>query len=157
MGRDSHSNGRGFDSRRRILDGHFSHLFAVKIVKFFLKKMKTKRGRGFWLPCLKQLQILTTYRPLTSFVKTRFKPFSRLATSWLVQIERILTYFVSGSIIVRLTSCLYLEALLKLKLATNLLVFVIKWLWFVNDLHLNLWCHLMLPVCYLRWYYNLGS
>ena len=151
MGADSHSKRRGFESQHRILDGHFSHLFAVKIVKFFLKKMKTKRGRGFWL------QILTTYRPLTSFVKTRFKPFSRLATSWLVQIERILTYFVSGSIIVRLTSCLYLEALLKLKLATNLLVFVIKWLWFVNDLHLNLWCHLMLPVCYLRWYYNLGS
>ena len=34
MGRDSHSKGHGFDSRRRILDGHFSHLFDVKIVKF---------------------------------------------------------------------------------------------------------------------------
>ena len=34
MGRDSRSKGRGFDSRRRILDGHFSHLFVVKIVKF---------------------------------------------------------------------------------------------------------------------------
>ena len=34
MGRDSRSKGRGFDSWRRILDGHFSHLFVVKIVKF---------------------------------------------------------------------------------------------------------------------------
>ena len=34
LGRDSHSKGRGFDSRRRILDGHFLHLFVVKIVKF---------------------------------------------------------------------------------------------------------------------------
>ena len=34
MGRDSSSKGHGFDSRRRILDGHFSHLFFVKIVKF---------------------------------------------------------------------------------------------------------------------------
>ena len=34
MGRDSYSKGRGFDSRRRKLDGHFSHLFVLKIVKF---------------------------------------------------------------------------------------------------------------------------
>ena len=47
MGRDSHSNGRGFDSRRRILDGHFSHLFAVKIVKFFFKKDENKKRPGF--------------------------------------------------------------------------------------------------------------
>ena len=36
MGRDSHSKGRGFDSRRRILDGHFSHFTN-----------KRKRGRGW--------------------------------------------------------------------------------------------------------------
>ena len=29
---DSCSKGRGFESRRRKLDGHFSHLFVVKIV-----------------------------------------------------------------------------------------------------------------------------
>ena len=34
MGRDTRSKGRGFDSRRRILDVQYSHLFVVKIVKF---------------------------------------------------------------------------------------------------------------------------
>ena len=32
MGGDSSSKGREFRSRQRILDGHFSHLFVVKIV-----------------------------------------------------------------------------------------------------------------------------
>ena len=32
MGGDSCSKGRKFESRHHILDGHFSHLFAVKIV-----------------------------------------------------------------------------------------------------------------------------
>ena len=30
MGRDSHSEGCGFKSRHRILDGHFSHIIVVK-------------------------------------------------------------------------------------------------------------------------------
>ena len=36
MGGDSRSKGRGFESRRRILDGHdiFSHLIVVKLVLF---------------------------------------------------------------------------------------------------------------------------
>ena len=34
MGRDSRSKGRGFESRHRKLDGHFSHIIAVKIVMF---------------------------------------------------------------------------------------------------------------------------
>ena len=34
MGRDSRSKGHGFDFQRHILDGHFSLLFVVKIVKF---------------------------------------------------------------------------------------------------------------------------
>ena len=34
MGRDSHSEGCGFKSRHHILDGHFSHIFVVKIVMF---------------------------------------------------------------------------------------------------------------------------
>ena len=34
IGRDSRSKGRGFESRHRILDGHFSHIFVVKIVMF---------------------------------------------------------------------------------------------------------------------------
>ena len=32
MGRDSRSGGRGFESRHRILDGHFLRIFVVKIV-----------------------------------------------------------------------------------------------------------------------------
>ena len=31
MGGDSRSEGRGFESRCRILDGHFYHLFVVKL------------------------------------------------------------------------------------------------------------------------------
>ena len=31
MGGDSYSNGREFESRHRVLDGHFSHLFVVKL------------------------------------------------------------------------------------------------------------------------------
>ena len=32
MGGDSCSEGRGFESQLCILDGHFSHIFLVKIV-----------------------------------------------------------------------------------------------------------------------------
>ena len=35
-GGDSKSEGCGFESRHRILDGHFSHLFVVKIVTMFV-------------------------------------------------------------------------------------------------------------------------
>ena len=34
MGGDSLSEGRGFEYQHRILDGHFSHIFVVKILKF---------------------------------------------------------------------------------------------------------------------------
>ena len=40
MGGDSHSKGRGFESRHRILDGHFSHIFVVKICNVCLKRPK---------------------------------------------------------------------------------------------------------------------
>ena len=43
MGDDSCSKGRGFKSLRRILDGHFSHWFVVKIV--CLKRPQTKEKR----------------------------------------------------------------------------------------------------------------
>ena len=36
MGRGSCCEGRGFESRHSILDGHFSHLFVVKIVMMFV-------------------------------------------------------------------------------------------------------------------------
>ena len=34
MGGESYTEGHGFESQHRILKGHFSHLFAVKIVMF---------------------------------------------------------------------------------------------------------------------------
>ena len=40
MGGDSHSEGCGFKSRYRILDGHFSHIFVVKICNVCLKRPK---------------------------------------------------------------------------------------------------------------------
>ena len=42
MGGDSDSEGCGFESRRRVLDGHyiFSHLFVVRIALFCLKRTK---------------------------------------------------------------------------------------------------------------------
>ena len=47
MGGDSCSEGHGFESQRRILDGHdiFSHIFVVKIVVFVWKdENKWKEG-----------------------------------------------------------------------------------------------------------------
>ena len=48
MGGDSCSDGHGFESQHRILDGHFLHWFVVKIVSLFVEKTKInkKRGRG---------------------------------------------------------------------------------------------------------------
>ena len=40
MGDDSCFRGCGFESRRQILGGHFSHLFVVKIVLFVRKDQK---------------------------------------------------------------------------------------------------------------------
>ena len=48
MGGDSCAKGCVFESRHRILDGHFSHLFVVKIVICVWKEEnKWKRGRGW--------------------------------------------------------------------------------------------------------------
>ena len=38
MGGDSRYKGCGFELQHHILDGHFSHLFVVKIVMFVLKR-----------------------------------------------------------------------------------------------------------------------
>ena len=48
MGRESRSEGRGFESRHYILDGHFSHIFVVKIVMIFVWKdqNQTKNRQG---------------------------------------------------------------------------------------------------------------
>ena len=36
MGRDSHSEGCEFESRHRILDGLFAHIFVIKNVMMFV-------------------------------------------------------------------------------------------------------------------------
>ena len=41
------SEGRGFESRHRILDGHFTQIFVVKIVLLEKDEYKRKRGRGW--------------------------------------------------------------------------------------------------------------
>ena len=43
MGGDSRSEGHGFESRHRILDGHFSHIFVVKICNVCLKRPKINK------------------------------------------------------------------------------------------------------------------
>ena len=45
MGGESCSEGRGFKSRYHILDGHFSHIFVVKICNFCLKRPKINKKR----------------------------------------------------------------------------------------------------------------
>ena len=50
-GDDSCSRGRGFESRRRILDGYFSHWFFVKIV-VCLKRPKINEKGGLRWPFL---------------------------------------------------------------------------------------------------------
>ena len=46
MGGDSCPEGRGCESQHHILDGHFSHVFVVKIVCF--EKMKINKMRPEW-------------------------------------------------------------------------------------------------------------
>ena len=65
MGGDSCSKGRGFESRRRILDGHniFSHIFVVKIVMFVWRdKNKWKRGREWPIFFIKKLSWVVSQR-----------------------------------------------------------------------------------------------
>ena len=40
MGEDSRAKGCGFESQHHILDGHFSHIFVVKICNVCLKRPK---------------------------------------------------------------------------------------------------------------------
>ena len=66
MGRDSCSKGHGFESQHRILDGHFSHLFVVKIV-MFVRKDENKRERGWEWPIF--------YKMLNSCVYLLYKAY----------------------------------------------------------------------------------
>ena len=45
MGGDSCSKGREFESRHRILDGNFSHLFVVKLYFVFEKTKINEKSR----------------------------------------------------------------------------------------------------------------
>ena len=45
MGGDSRPRGRGFKSQDCILDGNFSQIFAVKIVKFEKTKINEKEAK----------------------------------------------------------------------------------------------------------------
>ena len=54
MGGDSCSEGCGFKSQHSILEGHFSHLFVVKIVMFVLKKTKINEKEAGDGPFLKK-------------------------------------------------------------------------------------------------------
>ena len=45
MGDDSCSKGRGFESRRRILDGHFFTFICCKNCKVCLKKTENKQKK----------------------------------------------------------------------------------------------------------------
>ena len=45
MGRDSRSKGRGFESRHRILDGHFSTYICCKNCNVYLKRPKIKNKK----------------------------------------------------------------------------------------------------------------
>ena len=40
---DSRSEGFGFESRHRILDGHFSHMFVVKMCKCLFEKTMNEK------------------------------------------------------------------------------------------------------------------
>ena len=53
MGGDSRSKGCGFKSRHRILDGHFSHIFVVKICNVCLKRPKKNEKEAGVGPFLK--------------------------------------------------------------------------------------------------------
>ena len=46
MGGDSYSKGREFESQHHILDGHFSHLFVVKILMCVEKTKINKKRPG---------------------------------------------------------------------------------------------------------------
>ena len=68
MGGDSCAKGREFESWHRILDGHLSHLFVVKIV-LMLEATENirKRGRGWhiFLKCDRYFSISLRLPSLT--------------------------------------------------------------------------------------------
>ena len=52
MGGDSCSKGLWFESQYRMQDGHFSHLFVVRIVMFVWRTISSSTGTYILSPCL---------------------------------------------------------------------------------------------------------
>ena len=86
MGGDSCSKGRGFESQRRILDGHFSHLLVVKIVMFEKTKINEKEaGEGPF----KKISIISKAISFISMDETAWQPFSSSRQQSFGQTNRI--------------------------------------------------------------------
>ena len=60
MGRDSRSEGCGFESWHHILDGFFSHILVVKLYCLF-EKTENKRKRGMGWPIFKIIALAKTH------------------------------------------------------------------------------------------------
>ena len=79
MGGGSCSKGREFKSQHRILDGHFSHLFVVKIVICVWEdENKWKRGRGWPIFLKKKMAAYSVNWPQSCFTFARSYPYSNV-------------------------------------------------------------------------------
>ena len=74
MGGDSHSKGRGFESQRRILDGHFFTLICCKNCIVCLKRPKMNEKEAGVGPFKKHILKLCTSQ-LTPFTNNQFYQF----------------------------------------------------------------------------------
>ena len=63
MGRDSHSEGCGFESRHCILDGHFFSCICCKNCNVCLKRLKNKRKKRPGLAHLKNRLAIVVDKP----------------------------------------------------------------------------------------------
>ena len=66
MGEDSFFKGCEFESRHHIQDGHFSHLFAIKMVMCFWKdENKWKRGKNNLITALNDFFEIGDFKAMT--------------------------------------------------------------------------------------------
>ena len=64
IGVNSYPEGRGFESQHRILNGHFTNIFVVKIV-VCLKKTKINKKEAGYGPFYKEITCIS-YAPIES-------------------------------------------------------------------------------------------
>ena len=83
MGGDSCSKGRGFESLHYILDGHFSHIFAVKIYNVCLKRQKINEKEAGVDPFFKQKGVWIYFKRLTTFLSTLYNFYSKTPSQWI--------------------------------------------------------------------------